>query len=82
MSTVTHPFDHYMFDKNTTIFAGFHGPRGWVYLAKWQGYVARGFSKSFLALFSPFLRTGIKTSSFVLNDSHNPDLGKVIWRSG
>ena len=34
-------------DKNTAIFAGFHGPRGRFYLAKWQGYVASGFFSNF-----------------------------------
>jgi hypothetical protein len=34
-------------DKNTVIFAGFHGPRGRFYLAKWQGYRASGFFSDF-----------------------------------
>ena len=38
-------------DKNTAIFAGFHGPRGRFYLAKRQGYVANGFFQQFLSSF-------------------------------
>jgi hypothetical protein len=38
-------------DKNIAIFAGFYGPRGRFYLAKWQGYVA----SSFLVIFEFFL---------------------------
>jgi hypothetical protein len=45
-----------VFDKNTVILTGFHGPRGRFYLAKWQGYVTRSFSRSFLALSLPFFR--------------------------
>src|SRR5712691_6523633 len=45
-----------VFDKNTVIFTGFHGPRGRFYLAKRQGYVASGFSRRFLALSLPFFR--------------------------
>jgi hypothetical protein len=34
-------------DKNTAIFAGFHGPRGRFYLAKRQGYLASCFFGNF-----------------------------------
>jgi hypothetical protein len=33
--------------KKAAIFAGFHGPHGRFYLAKWQGYVASGFFSNF-----------------------------------
>jgi len=34
-------------DKNIAIFAGFYGPRGRFYLAKWQGYRASSFFSNF-----------------------------------